>query len=110
MPIVANAGFMVYSSFDAKSVDWSMLSRKIDAWNQWLAGIKRGSRVAHVMAGNKTVFSLKGSEKDMVSCEVFQKTLEYFVEMSLKLHNFLHPGEAKSVSNVCLTTAPIPAS
>lgn len=110
MPIVANAGFMVYSSFDANSIDWSILSRKIDAWNQWLAGIKRSSRVSHVMAGNKTVFSLKGSDKDMMSCEVFQKTLEYFVEMSLKLHNLLHPSDHKSVANVCLTTTSITAT
>ena len=55
------------------------------------------------MAGNKMVFSLKGSEKDMIKFEVFQKTLEYFVEMSLKLHNILHHHERKSIDNVCLT-------
>jgi len=98
---------MVYSSFDAQSVDYSILSRKIDAWNKWLSNIKKASRVSHVMAGNKTVFSLKGSEKDMVKCEEFQKTLEYFVEMSLKLHNILHPEEVKSIDNVCLTTSPV---
>jgi hypothetical protein len=59
------------------------------------------------MAGNKTVFSLRGSEKDMLRCEVFQRTLEYFVEMSIKLHNLLNPGEIKSCENVRLTTAPV---
>ncbi|KAL7485781.1 hypothetical protein ACHAW6_011381 [Cyclotella cf. meneghiniana] len=106
VPILPNAGFMVYSSFDARSVDRAMLSRKIDAWNKWLADIKSASRVSHVMAGSKTVFSLRGGERDMMKCEVFQKTLEYFVEMSLKLHNILHPEEIKSIDNVCLTTRP----
>ena len=106
VPILPNAGFMVYSSFDGRSVDRAMLARKIDAWNKWLADIKSASRVSHVMAGSKTVFSLRGSERDMMKCEVFQKTLEYFVEMSLKLHNILHPEEIKSIDNVCLTTRP----
>lgn len=66
-----------------------------------------GSRVSYVKAGNKSVFTLKGSEKEMIKCDVFQKTLEYFVEMSLKLHNLLHPAEAKSIDNVCLTRAPV---
>jgi hypothetical protein len=81
-----------------------MLSRKIDAWNRWLSDIKWASRVSHVIAGNKIVFSLKGNEKDMMKCETFQKTLEYFVEMSLKLHNILHPGETKDVNKVSLTS------
>jgi hypothetical protein len=107
VPIVPNAGFMVYSSFDAQNVDRQMLSQKIDAWNKWLMSIRWASRVSHVMAGNKTVFSLKGSEKDMMRCDVFQKTLEYFVEMSLKLHNILHPNETKNIDNVCLTRTPV---
>ncbi len=43
----------------------------------------------------------------MMRCDVFQKTLEYFVEMSLKLHNILHPNETKNIDNVCLTRTPV---
>ncbi len=32
---------------------------------------------------------------------------EYFVEMSLKLHNIFHPTEAKVVDKVCLTRTPV---
>lgn len=97
---------MVYSSFEGNA-DRYKLSEKMDAWNGWLVNIGRASKVSHVKAGQKTVFTLKGSEKDMSRCDVFQKTLEYFVEMSLKLHNVLHPGEVKVVENVCLTRAPV---
>eukprot|EP00956_Cyclotella_meneghiniana_P012640 scaffold17980_cov40-Cyclotella_meneghiniana.AAC.4 len=69
VPILPRAGFMVYCSFDARSVDLVMLSHKINAWNEWLSNIKWNSRVSHVMAGNKMVFSLKGSEKDMIKFE-----------------------------------------
>lgn len=106
VPVTANAGFMVYSSFDGES-DKYKLADKIVAWNTWLRNIGRSSSVSHVKAGQKTVFTLKGSERDMSRCDVFQKTLEYFVEMSLKLHNLLHPGEEKVVENVCLTRAPV---
>lgn len=106
VPITAHAGFMVYSSFDTASSK-AKLSGKMAAWNDWLANIGRSSRVSHVRAGQKTVFTLKGSEGDMSTCDVFQKTLEYFVEMSLKLHNLLHPTSTKVVANVCLTRAPV---
>jgi hypothetical protein len=43
----------------------------------------------------------------MTKCEIFQKTLEYFVQMSLKLHNLLHPQEMKTVENVSLTRHPV---
>lgn len=106
VPITPHAGFMVYSSFDGAAHKYK-LSEKMDAWNTWLKSIGRHSRVSHVKAGQKTVFTLKGSERDMSRCDVFQKTLEYFVEMSLKLHNLLHPMEVKEVENVCLTRAPV---
>ncbi|KAL7549865.1 hypothetical protein ACHAWF_013123 [Thalassiosira exigua] len=106
VPITPNAGFMVYSSFDGE-YNTRGLSEKMDAWNKWLGKIGRASRVSHVRAGRKTVFTLRGSEKDMSRCDVFQKTLEYFVEMSLKLHNLLHPTETKTVENVCLTRSPV---
>lgn len=102
VPITPNAGFMVYSSFDGEA-DKYKLSEKVDAWNKWFQKIGKLSRVSHVKAGQKTVFTLKGSERDMSKCDVFQKTLEYFVEMSLKLHNLIHPKEIKAVENVCLT-------
>jgi hypothetical protein len=105
VPITPGAGFMVYSSFDAHA-DIS-INEKIYKWNQWLETVGWGSRVSYTDVGNKGVFTLKGSERDMVKCDVFQKTLEYFVEMSLKLHNLLHPAEAKSIDNVCLTRAPV---
>ena len=38
---------------------------------------------------------------------MFQKTLEYFVEMSLKLHNLLFPKERRDVENVSLTISPV---
>jgi len=106
VPMTPHAGFMVYSSFDAgDGIDRrsSELMTKMDAWNGWLSRRGRHSRVSHVRAGQKTVFTLKGSERDMSRCDVFQKTLEYFVEMSLKLHNLLHPRDAKVVENVSLT-------
>ena len=106
VPITPHAGFMVYSSFDGEA-DKYKLAEKMDAWNGWLKSIGRASKVNFVRAGAKTVFTLKGSEKDMSTCDVFQKALEYFVEMSLKLHNLLHPGEVKVVENVCLTRAPV---
>ncbi len=96
----------MYSSFDGDA-DKYKLSEKIDAWNGWLSNIGRHSRVSFVKAGQKTVFTLKGSERDMSGCDVFQKTLEYFVEMSLKLHNVLHPRETKKVENVTLTRNPM---
>lgn len=107
VPITPHAGFMVYSSFDGEVVGRHKLSEKMDAWNQWLANIGRQSRVFHVRAGQKTVFTLKGSEGDMSQCDIFQKMLEYFVEMSLKLHNLLHPTETRVVDNVCLTRSPV---
>ncbi len=107
VPITPGGGFMVYSSFDAADDQEIPIQQKIDAWNKWLATVGCGSRVSYVKAGNKSVFTLKGSEKEMTKCDVFQKTLEYFVEMSLKLHNLLHPTEAKSIDNVCLTRAPV---
>jgi curved DNA-binding protein CbpA len=106
VPITPHAGFMVYSSFDGEANKYK-LSEKMDAWNKWLGSIGRHSRVSYVKAGAKTVFTLKGAEGDMSKCDVFQKTLEYFVEMSLKLHNVLHPREAKVVENVCLTKNPV---
>mmetsp|Transcript_14706 Transcript_14706/g.25123 ORF Transcript_14706/g.25123 Transcript_14706/m.25123 type:complete len:188 (+) Transcript_14706:3-566(+) len=109
VPITPHAGFMVYSSFDGEA-DKYKLSEKMDAWNKWLSNIGRHSRVSHVRAGQKTVFTLRGNEGDMAQCDVFQKTLEYFVEMSLKLHNLLHPKEAKVVENVRLTRAPVPVA
>jgi hypothetical protein len=96
---------MVYSSFDGKTQ--KKLSEKMDAWNAWLLKIGRTSRVSYVKAGKKTVFTLKGDERDMSKCNVYQKTLEYFVTMSLKLHNLLHPMEAKVVENVSLTRVPV---
>eukprot|EP00578_Thalassiosira_sp_NH16_P008116 CAMPEP_0181107916 /NCGR_PEP_ID=MMETSP1071-20121207/17342_1 /TAXON_ID=35127 /ORGANISM="Thalassiosira sp., Strain NH16" /LENGTH=589 /DNA_ID=CAMNT_0023191465 /DNA_START=321 /DNA_END=2090 /DNA_ORIENTATION=- len=102
VPITPHAGFMVYSSFDG-ACSKSKLAERIDAWNIWLSNIGRQSRVSYVKAGQKTVFTLKGNEGDMGKCDAFQKTLEYFVEMSLKLHNILHPHEAKAEKNVCLT-------
>ena len=74
VPITPHAGFMVYSSFDG-DVDTYKLSEKTDAWNNWLGNIGRHSRVSSVKAGQKTVFTLKGSERDMTRCELFQKTL-----------------------------------
>ena len=74
VPITPHAGFMVYSSFDG-DVDTYKLSEKTDAWNNWLGNIGRHSRVSSVKAGQKTVFTLKGSERDMTRCEMFQKTL-----------------------------------
>ena len=109
VPITPNAGFMVYSSFDGEA-DKYKISEKIDSWNKWFQKIGRYSRVSHVKAGQKTVFTMKGSERDMAKCELFQKTLEYFVEMSLKLHNLIHPMEAKTVENVCLTRTPVPVT
>ena len=106
VPITPHAGFMVYSSFDGEA-DKHKLSERVGAWNDWLSKIGRHSSVAHIRAGRKTVFSLKAGERDMVKSEVFQKTLEYFVEMSLKLHNLLHPLETKAVENVCLTRHPV---
>jgi len=106
VPITPHAGFMVYSSFDGEA-DKHKISERVGAWNDWLSKIGRHSSVAHVRAGRKTVFSLKAGERDMVKSEVFQKTLEYFVEMSLKLHNLLHPLETKAVENVCLTRHPV---
>mmetsp|Transcript_31586 Transcript_31586/g.64461 ORF Transcript_31586/g.64461 Transcript_31586/m.64461 type:complete len:654 (+) Transcript_31586:488-2449(+) len=107
VPITPGGGFMVYSSFDAADDQEISIQQKIDAWNKWLATVGCGSRVSYVKAGNKSVFTLKGSEKEMTKCDVFQKTLEYFVEMSLKLHNLLHPTETKNIDNVCLTRAPV---
>jgi len=111
VPITPGAGFMVYSSFDSQygesNTNNNKLGDKMEAWNTWLTNIGRHSRVSYVMAGRKTVFTLKGSEGDMTTCDVFQKTLEYFVTMSLKLHNFLHPMETKVVDNVCLTRVPV---
>ena len=49
----------------------------------------------------------------MNKCTTFQKTLEYFIEMSLKLYNILQEeqngsvGEMKQVDNVCLTRTPV---
>ncbi len=106
VPITPHAGFMVYSSFDGEA-DKQKVTERVVSWNEWLSKIGRHSRVAHIRAGRKTVFSLKGSEDDMFKCEVFQKTLEFFVEMSLKLHNLLHPLEKKVVENVCLTRHPV---
>jgi len=105
VPITPHAGFMVYSSFNGNTRN--KLNDKIDAWNAWLLSIGRHSRVSYVKVGKKTVFTLNGGEEDMAKCNVFQKTLEYFVEMSLKLHNLLHPKESKVVENVCLTRAPV---
>lgn len=106
VPITPHAGFMVYSSFDGEA-DGNKLEGKIEAWNRWLGTIGRHSRVSYLRTGQKTVFTLKGNEGDMSRCDVFQKTLEYFVEMSLKLHNLLHPKETKVVENVCLTRTPV---
>jgi hypothetical protein len=106
VPITPHAGFMVYSSFDGEA-DKQKVTERVVSWNEWLSKIGRHSSVAHIRAGRKTVFSLKGSEHDMSKCEVFQKTLEFFVEMSLKLHNLLHPLEKKVVENVCLTRHPV---
>lgn len=106
VPITPHAGFMVYSSFDG-TMDKHKIAERMAAWNTWLSNIGRHSVVKYVKAGHKTVFSMKGGEGDMCSCDVFQKTIEYFVEMSLKLHNLLHPKEAKVVENVCLTRNPV---
>ncbi|KAL3777171.1 hypothetical protein ACHAW5_009295 [Stephanodiscus triporus] len=106
VPITPHAGFMVYSSFDGEA-DMHKLCERIDAWNDWLSKIGRHSSVHYIRAGRKTVFSLKGSELDMAKCEVFQKTLEYFVEMTLKVYNLFHPLEMKAVENVCLTRHPV---
>ncbi|KAL9188654.1 hypothetical protein ACHAXT_007032 [Thalassiosira profunda] len=106
VPITPHAGFMVYSSFDGE-MDKHKLTEKINAWNAWFGNIGRHSCVSYVKAGQKTVFTLKGSEKDMGHCDTFQKILEYFVEMSLKLHNLLHPADKKAVENVCLTREPV---
>lgn len=97
---------MVYSSFDGEA-DRHKLCERVDAWNDWLSKIGRHSSVHYIRAGRKTVFSLKGSELDMAKCEVFQKTLEYFVEMTLKVYNLFHPLEMKAVENVCLTRHPV---
>lgn len=112
VPITPGAGFMVYSSFDSQRQHGGndggvALADKMVAWNKWLSNIGRHSRVSYVVAGRKTVFTLKGGERDMMTCDVFQKTLEYFVTMSLKLHNFLHPTETKVVDNVSLTRSPV---
>jgi len=111
VPITPHAGFMVYSSFGSQhgsgGANTNKLTDKMVAWNKWLSNIGRHSRVSYVMAGQKTVFTLKGSERDRMTCDVFQKTLEYFVTMSLKLHNLLHPMETKVVDNVCLTRSPV---
>lgn len=110
VPIIPSSGFMVYSSFTTPpSLSPSTLPPKISAWNTWLASIKSKSRVSHLQAGHKTVFSLKGAENDLIRCDVFQKTLEYFVEMSLKLHNLLFPEERRDVENVSLTIRPVVA-
>ena len=106
VPVTAHAGFMVYSSFDGEA-DRYKLTERMDAWNDWLEKIGRHSSVHHIKSGRKTVFSLKGAERDMTKCEIFQKTLEYFVQMSLKLHNLLHPLEMKTVENVSLTRHPV---
>jgi hypothetical protein len=111
VPIIPSSGFMVYSSFTTPpTLSPSSLQSKISAWNTWLSSsIKSKSRVSHLQAGHKTVFSLKGAESDLIRCEVFQKTLEYFVEMSLKLHNLLFPEERRDVENVSLTISPVVA-
>ena len=119
VPITPHAGFMVYSSFnydnDQGDVD-KTISNKIEAWNTWLSNIKRSSRVSYTQqtSSNKLVFTLRGSEFDMNKCTIFQKTLEYFIEMSLKLYNILQEqqnggsgGEMKQVDNVCLTRTPV---
>lgn len=106
VPLEPKSGFFVYSSFDGEANKYQ-LSEKVDAWNDWLANIGKVSRVSCVKAGKKTVFTLTGSERDMRRRAIFQKTLEYFVEMSLKLHNMLHPTETKVVDKVCLTRTPV---
>jgi len=120
VPITPHAGFMVYSSFnydngEGGDVD-NTISNKIEAWNDWLQNIKRSSRVSYTQqsSSNKLVFTLRGSEFDMNKCTTFQKTLEYFIEMSLKLYNILieeqnggSGGEMKQVDNVCLTRTPV---
>lgn len=106
VPITPHAGFMVYSSFDGESKK-SKIAEKMEAWNTWLSNIGWHSEVSYLRAGHKTVFTLKGNEQEMSKCDVFQKTLEYFVTMSLKLHNLLHPMETRAVENVSLTRAPV---
>lgn len=117
VPITPHAGFMVYSSFNYDQGDvHNTISNKIEAWNDWLQNIKRSSRVSYTQqsSSNKLVFTLRGSEFDMNKCTTFQKTLEYFIEMSLKLYNILIEqqngsggGEMKQVDNVCLTRTPV---
>lgn len=105
VPSEPKTGFFVYSSFDGDSSRY--ISEKINAWNDWLANIGKMSRVSCVRAGKRIVFTLNGSERDIRRRAVFQKTLEYFVEMSLKLHNMLYPTETKVVEKVCLTRTPV---
>jgi len=106
VPLEQKSGFFVYSSFDGDGNAFN-LSEKVDAWNDWLSNIGKSSRVSFVKAGKRTVFTLNGNERDIRRREIFQKTLEYFVEMSLKLHNIFHPTEAKVVDKVCLTRTPV---
>mmetsp|Transcript_9747 Transcript_9747/g.14800 ORF Transcript_9747/g.14800 Transcript_9747/m.14800 type:complete len:606 (+) Transcript_9747:187-2004(+) len=106
VPLEPKSGFFVYSSFDGDA-STCKLSEKVDAWNDWLSDIGKLSRVSCVKAGKRTVFTLNGNERDIRRREIFQKTLEYFVEMSLKLHNVLHPTETKVVKKVCLTRTPV---
>mmetsp|Transcript_5173 Transcript_5173/g.8770 ORF Transcript_5173/g.8770 Transcript_5173/m.8770 type:complete len:589 (-) Transcript_5173:57-1823(-) len=106
VPLESKSGFFVYSSFDGDANKYK-LSERVDAWNKWLANIGKLSRVSCVKAGKRTVFTLKGNERDIRRRETFQKTLEFFVEMSLKLHNILHPTETKVVDKVCLTRTPV---
>lgn len=74
VPLEKKSGFFVYSSFDGDP-STSNLSEKVDAWNDWLSNIGKLSRVSFVKAGKRTVFTLKGNERDISRREIFQKTL-----------------------------------
>ena len=109
VPLEPKTGFYVYSSFRGDA-NTCQVSEKLDAWNNWLSNVGKLSRVSCVKAGKKSILTMNGNQRDIRRRETFQKTLEYFVEMSLKLHNILHPKETKLVENVCLTRTPVAVS
>ena len=82
------------------------ISSRVIAYNATLQKMGLGGRLTYRKISGKYAFMLtkEMSPKSFTNKDM-RYTIEYFMEMSIKLHNIMNPGDMKTVGKVRLTNS-----